>query len=278
MGTKISAAFIANPRTTFDGTEQVPLNDGTTNAAAGLVSALKAYVVGTLGTASALAVDTDGTLTADSDTRVATQKATKTYVDAHSGAGTVTHTAGALTANAIVLGAGAADTKVVAGVTSDGTSALNLGVAGASVGKVVLANATSGTITVAPPTGALGTATVTLPFGGTLATITGVNPQSSAYTAVLADENGIIFHPASDTTARTWTIPANASVAYPVGTTLVFDNDIGAGALTIAITSDTLVLVGAAGSTGSRTIAAGGQATAYKATSTRWRINGTLLT
>lgn len=106
----------------------------------------------------------------------------------------------------------------------------------------------------------------------------GVNSQSAAYTAVLGDANGIIYHPASDTTARTWTIPANSSVAFPVGTTLVFDNDIGAGALTIAITTDTMVLVGAAGTTGSRTIAAGGQATAYKATSTRWRINGTLLT
>jgi hypothetical protein len=35
----------------------------------------------TLGTAAALAADTDGTLAANSDSRVATQKATKTYVD-----------------------------------------------------------------------------------------------------------------------------------------------------------------------------------------------------
>lgn len=79
------------------------------------------------------------------------------------GSGTVTNTGGNLTANAVVLGAGTVDSKVVAGVSTDGTSALNLGVAGSSVGKVVLANATSGTITMQPPTGALGTVTVTVP-------------------------------------------------------------------------------------------------------------------
>lgn len=102
-----------------------------------------------------------------------------------------------------------------------------------------------------------------------------INSQSAAYTAVLADNGKCLFHPAADTTARTFTIPANASVAYPIGATLMFDNDVGAGALTIAITTDTLVLVGAAGTTGSRTLAAGGRATAVKVASTRWRISGT---
>lgn len=78
------------------------------------------------------------------------------------GGGTVTHT-GNLTANSVVLGNGVADTTVVAGITTDGTSKLNLGVAGVSVGAVVLANATSGSITVAPVTGALGSVTLSLP-------------------------------------------------------------------------------------------------------------------
>jgi hypothetical protein len=104
------------------------------------------------------------------------------------------------------------------------------------------------------------------------------NSQSAAYTTVAADSGKHIYHPEADTTARTWTIDSNANVPYPIGTAITFDNDFGAGALTIAITSDTLVLVGAAGSTGSRTIASGGQATAIKVTSTRWRINGTGLT
>jgi hypothetical protein len=104
------------------------------------------------------------------------------------------------------------------------------------------------------------------------------NSQSAGYTLVLGDANKHIYHPAADTTARIWTIPANSSVAFPIGTAVTFDNDFGAGAITIAITTDTLVLVGASGSTGSRTLASGGQATAVKVTSTRWRINGVGLT
>lgn len=105
-----------------------------------------------------------------------------------------------------------------------------------------------------------------------------VNSQSAAYTLVLGDAGKVIYHPSADTTARVWTIPANASVAFPIGTPVTFDNDAGAGAVTIAITTDTLVLVGGAGSTGSRTLASGGRATAMKVTATRWRIDGALLT
>jgi len=103
------------------------------------------------------------------------------------------------------------------------------------------------------------------------------NSQSAAYTLVAADAQKHIYHPSADTTARVWTIPANASVAFPIGTTVVFINDTSGGAITIAITSDTLVLAGA-GTTGSRTLAANGMATAVKMTSTRWMISGTGLT
>jgi len=77
--------------------------------------------------------------------------------------GTVTNTGGNLTANSVVLGAGTVDTKVVAGFTTDGTSKLNLGVAGTSVGSIDFRNATSGSITISPTTGALGAVTLTLP-------------------------------------------------------------------------------------------------------------------
>lgn len=89
------------------------------------------------------------------------------------GGGTVTASAGALTANALVLGAGTIDTKVAAGIITDGTSVLTLGVAGTSVGGVDFKNATSGTVSLRPPTGALGSVTATLPLGGTLATLAG---------------------------------------------------------------------------------------------------------
>lgn len=100
------------------------------------------------------------------------------------------------------------------------------------------------------------------------------NSQSTAYTLVLSDAEKHIYKPAAATAASTWTIPANASVAYVTGTAITFVNDTGAGAITIAITSDTLVLAGL-GSTGSRTLAASGMATAIKMTSTRWMISGT---
>lgn len=97
------------------------------------------------------------------------------------------------------------------------------------------------------------------------------NSQSAAYTLVLADAGRHIYHPAADTTARVWTIPANASVAFPIGTALTFIND--GGTITLSITSDTLALAGD-GSTGSRTLAQYGMATAVKVTSTRWIISG----
>ena len=79
------------------------------------------------------------------------------------GAGTVTATAGALTLNRIILGAGGTDTKVVAGIISDGISIVTLGVAGTSVGTIVFNNATSGTISLLPVVGALGIVTLSLP-------------------------------------------------------------------------------------------------------------------
>jgi len=105
----------------------------------------------------------------------------------------------------------------------------------------------------------------------------GQNSQSAAYTLVLADAGKHIFHPSADTTARIFTIPANASVAYPTGTAVTFVNQDSAGVITIAITSDTMRLAGA-GTTGSRTLAANGVCTAIKVTSTEWIISGTGLT
>jgi hypothetical protein len=103
------------------------------------------------------------------------------------------------------------------------------------------------------------------------------NSQSAAYTLVIEDAGKHILHPSADTTARTFTIPANGSVAFPIGTTVSFVNQNGAGVITIAITTDTMRLAGA-GTTGSRTLAANGIATCIKLTSTEWLISGTGLT
>lgn len=103
------------------------------------------------------------------------------------------------------------------------------------------------------------------------------NSQSAAYTTVLADSGKHLLHPSVDTTARTYTIPANSAVPYDIGTALTFINQASAGVITIAITTDTMRLAGA-GTTGSRTLAANGIATAIKLTTTEWIISGTGLT
>lgn len=103
------------------------------------------------------------------------------------------------------------------------------------------------------------------------------NSQSGAYTLLLGDANNGILHPAADTTPRIWTIPANSSVAFPIGTAITFCAQNASGAITIAITTDTMRLAGA-GTTGSRTLAANGIATAIKITATEWLISGTGLT
>lgn len=97
------------------------------------------------------------------------------------------------------------------------------------------------------------------------------NSQSTAYTCVAADSGKHILHPTADANNRTFTIPANSSVAFPVGTAITFVNRINT--VTIAITTDTLVLAGP-GTTGSRTLAANGIATAIKIETTVWLISG----
>jgi hypothetical protein len=103
-----------------------------------------------------------------------------------------------------------------------------------------------------------------------------VNSQSTAYTTVMSDVGKMILHPSTDANARTFTIDSNANVAYPIGTILTFCN-MTSQVVTIAITSDTLYLAGA-GTTGSRSLAQYGVATAVKLTSTTWLISGSGLT
>ena len=195
------------------------------------------------------------------------------------------------------------------GLDNNSNSITNLGATGASL---ALSGANALTFTTTGTTG------ITLPTSGTLVTTTGSvatvttaaqpnitsvgtltslavtgtittggvevgfrnipqNSQSAAYTLVLSDSGKHILHPSADTTARTFTIPANSSVAYAIGTAITFINQNAGGAITIAITTDTMRLAGA-GTTGSRTLAANGVATAVKVTSTEWIISGTNLT
>ncbi len=154
---------------------------------------------------------------------------------------------GATTLTGVLKGNGtSAFTAATAGTDylapPSGTSILKANSGGA------LANATAGTDYVAPG-GALGT-----PSSGTLTncTVDGtdavgfrnapVNSQSAAYTLVLADAGKVILHPSTDANARTFTIPANSSVAYAVGTVLTFVN-MTSQVVTIAITIPARMMV-----------------------------------
>ncbi len=101
------------------------------------------------------------------------------------------------------------------------------------------------------------------------------NTQNGNYTLVLGD-SGKLINKTSGGAGETITIPANASVAFDIGTVITIANR-GGGTLTIAITSDTLELAGTS-STGSRTLADKGIATAIKVASTVWLISGSGLT
>ena len=120
------------------------------------------------------------------------------------GNGTVTASGGALTSNAVVLGAGTIDTKVSTGINTNGTAQLILGVNTTTLGSVKMFGNTSGDVTIQPNAIAGTGITLTLPAttgtlvtgGGTASgTNTGDNATNSTYTT-LATTLG---------TANTWT-------------------------------------------------------------------------
>lgn len=202
-------------------------------------------------------------------------------------------------ANSLVSGITAGTGIAMAGSTSGSTLLKSTAVAGSTtvtipaatdtlVGKAttdVLTNKdlTSGTntfpttlATLASPTF---TGTVTIPAGTTssaaVAGYMGI-PQNAtttgAYTVTAADDGKNIRASAT----RTVTIDSNANLALPIGFATTFTTDSGA-TMTIAITTDTMNL-SPAGTTGSRTLAPYGMATAIKQTTTTWLISGSGLT
>ena len=93
------------------------------------------------------------------------------------------------------------------------------------------------------------------------------NAQTSAYTLALTDMGKHI----SITTGGV-VVPANSSIAFPIGSAISVYND-SASNQTISITTDTMYLAGTA-TTGSRTLAQRGIATILKVAATTWVISG----
>jgi hypothetical protein len=161
-------------------------------------------------------------------------------------------------------------------VKGNGTSAM-------TAGTVALASEVSGTLPVANGGTGLtsaGTAGNVLTSDGTSWASTALpsnavaypqNIQSANYTLILSDAGKQIFHPVADTTVRKYTIPANASVAFPIGTVVLFTVENGGTAVNVAITTDTLVFGG--GTTGELRVLANNTLMAIKVTATKWMAN-----
>jgi len=99
------------------------------------------------------------------------------------------------------------------------------------------------------------------------------NRQDGSYGLVLADAGHLVI--CFGTGSFTYTIPSNASIPYPIGTTMVLVSG-GSATITVAITTDSLYW-GGVGTTGSRTVGVYGIVTIVKVDSTLWWISGTAL-
>jgi hypothetical protein len=95
------------------------------------------------------------------------------------------------------------------------------------------------------------------------------NLNPTTYTLAASDAGKHIYY---TTSGQTLTIPANATLALPIGFSCVVVNA-AAVTTTIAITTDTLIFAGT-GTTGSRTLAPYGMATLLKITSNSWMVTG----
>lgn len=96
------------------------------------------------------------------------------------------------------------------------------------------------------------------------------NSKTANYTAILSDSGK---HMLMNASGIAFNLPANASVAFPLGTCITVIN-VNAATLSITITTDSMRLAGTA-TTGSRTLASNGIATIIKVASTTWIISGT---
>ena len=274
----------------YNGTDYVKIatstsGTGSVTSVAASVPSIFSIAGSPITTSGTLAMTYSGTALPVANGGTGLTAGTSGGVLAYTASGTLA-SSGALTANALVIGGGAG---AAPSTTTTGTGVLTfLGTpSSANLASAVTDETGSGSLVFATsPT--LVTPVLGTPTSGTLSncTVDGtdavgfrnipINSKSAAYTTVLADSGKVIFHPSTDANVRTFTIDSNANVAYPLGTAITFIN-MTSQVVTIAITSDTMYL-SSAGTTGSRSLAQYGSATAIKMTSTTWLISGSGLT
>jgi hypothetical protein len=149
-----------------------------------------------------------------------------------------------------------------------------------SGGNIVTAGivSASGNLSALNITSSNNTSTVSLAVTGNTATVTTAGydigyrdiPQITSLGTLNSTDGGKHYYGSG-----TLTIPTNAAVTLPVGTTILI---VSTGATTInASVGVTLILAGT-GATGSRSLAANGMATIIKVATNTWYINGTGIT
>ncbi|MFN3706311.1 MAG: hypothetical protein ACK4WM_10020, partial [Thermoflexales bacterium] len=183
-----------------------------------------------------------------------------TSVDVSGGSTGLTFSGGPITSSGtITLGGTLAVSNGGTGATTASAARSNLGAAASGANTDITSLAQSTTVA------NTGTASAdTLGYRGLP-----LNAQPSAYTLTLADQGKLVRAQGNIT------IPANSSVAFPVGASVVIYNHTG-GNLTISITTDTLRLAGTS-STGTRTLLQRGFATLTKVDTTEWVASGAVL-
>lgn len=100
------------------------------------------------------------------------------------------------------------------------------------------------------------------------------NIQTGNYTLALTDRGKHIY---TNGATGTWTIPANASVAFPIGTVITLFN-VGSGGYTISPAAGVTLFWYPSGTTGSRTLSQTGLGTLLKIATNQWVLTGVGIT
>ena len=219
-----------------------------------------------------------GTLTANSTISLVGSSSATASIGTSITTGTIT-IGGTTSTGTITLGqsTGAQTYNIGTGATLAATTkTINIGTAGVStsITNIAIGSAVSGS-------------TTNLTLNGSLAVASAITsaqsvgyigyPQNSTATGITLALTDIGKHIYVTATGQTITIPANSSVAFPIGTEILIVGGPTSTTTSIAITTDTLYL-SSAGTTGTRTLAAYGMARLLKVTSTTWYIRGDGLT
>jgi hypothetical protein len=129
-----------------------------------------------------------------------------------------------------------------------------------TAGNILVGSTGTSTVTAAAATATTASTAASLGYMGTP-----INTQSANYTTVIGDAGKTIYVTVAGTTI---TIPANTTVAYPIGTRIEVITGPAGSSTTIALTTDTFV--GKGGGSGPASLSGYGHAILTKVAATTW--------